>query len=365
MKMNNYVNRPLTFWETYNDIKQYSCHIQGSTLDFRNTLAASNGGIISYTNVKVVALFNNELLNKYLSVLDAIYNEKLKNSLVSYYLYNGNLDTIVTYYKNVKQNVVEFSIFTKDLELIEPFIKILKENAWKPFYKLTKITGFNNDKRPTREDVDFNSATANIGLDCFYPFIEKGVDSFINDFMNSKQNILVLLGLPGTGKSSFIRHFLKEPNKVNLITNSHVLEDPSLPKTFRDDGTATNMEGNKINQVTIYEDADTFILPRDNGNKQLSALLNHVEGIVPTSEKFIITANITNTDKIDAALLRPGRCYKVLFFDKLTPEQANIARVAIGKTFVENLRDRLTLSEALNYEFIEELVVHKKAHIGF
>lgn len=363
--MNNYVDRPLTFWETYNDIKQYSCHIQGTVLDFRNTLAASNGGILSYTNVKVIAAFNNDLLNKYLGVLDAIYSEKLKTWLVSYYLRDGNLDTIVTYYKNIKENVVEFSIFTKDLDLIEPFITILKENAWKPLYKLTKITGFTNEKRPTRVDIEFDSTVANIGLDSFYPFISGGVDNFINDFMKSKQNILVLLGLPGTGKSSFIRHFLKEPNKVNLITNSHVLEDPSLPRTFRDDSTATNVDGDKINQVTIYEDADTFILPRDSGNKQLSALLNHVEGIVPTSEKFIISANITNTDRIDSALLRPGRCYKVLFFEKLTPAQANTARESISKISIENLKDRLTLGEALNYEFIEELDVHKKTHIGF
>lgn len=363
--MNNYVDRSLTFWETYNNLAYLYCSKKAYLVYFRNALAISNGGILTFTKIKITVNYSEELRDKYLNVLNNIYTEKNLDQPISFYLQDGKLETIVTYEATSNKDVRDFVIHTKNLELIQEFIKILKENVWSPPYKLSKITGFNDRNYPVETDVEFDVKVSNIGLDSFYPFLEDGVESFIDGFMNSKQNLILLLGLPGTGKSSFIRHFLKNPNMVNLITSSHVLDSPFLPKTFRDNNKEVDEDGNKVNHVTIYEDADTFILPREGGNKQLSALLNHIEGIVPSNEKFIITANITNTDKIDQALLRPGRCYKVLFFDKLTPEQTKYARKSIGKEAIDNLKDRLTLTEALNYESIEELAIHKKAHIGF
>ena len=59
--------------------------------------------------------------------------------------------------------------------------------------------------------------------DCFYPYIPEGVDQFYDDYDNSESPILILLGPPGTGKTSLIRNYMYKRNKKVLISYDHRL----------------------------------------------------------------------------------------------------------------------------------------------
>ena len=51
----------------------------------------------------------------------------------------------------------------------------------------------------------------------------------------------------------------------------------------------------------------------------MASLLNHINGVVSNSRtKFIFSTNLDSIDSIDSALLRPGRCFDILPFRKLS-----------------------------------------------
>lgn len=71
--------------------------------------------------------------------------------------------------------------------------------------------------------------------DSMYPNITIGVDNYINDFLNSKSSILVLLGNPGTGKcfgrDTMIRMYDGSVKAVqNIVDGEYVMGDDSTPR---------------------------------------------------------------------------------------------------------------------------------------
>ena len=181
--------------------------------------------------------------------------------------------------------------------------------------------------------------------------------------MESKASVLFLIGPPGTGKSSLLRSMLFKMNrKYNFtITNQNALDHPQLIPW---------MKTQDRDAIFAIEDADEFTEKRENGNPQMSALLNMADGIVQTNAKIIISTNLASIKDVDGALLRPGRAFKVIKFDFLTHEEANEARKAIGLDEIDFEKDNmseLTLSESLNYENFRDLeeVTYKFGSAGF
>jgi len=151
-------------------------------------------------------------------------------------------------------------------------------------------------------------------VDSSYPFIEEGVDQFVTDFLQSSENILLLIGAPGTGKSNFIKHIIARSKSNALITY-----DPEVMK--KDVIFATFIEGDYGS--LIMEDADAFLGARSEGNQMMAKFLNVGDGIVSMrGKKLIFSTNLEKLDDIDPALLRPGRCFAVVQFRKMTFSEA-------------------------------------------
>lgn len=161
-----------------------------------------------------------------------------------------------------------------------------------------------------------------------YPFVSNDLNAWVDKFLASDSNILILNGPMGTGKSSLIAHIINR-GKMSAMT---AFDD----KVMKNDSLYTNFISWSQN-LLVLEDADLLLLGRvDKDNDTMSKLLNVSEGIIDTrGKKIIFTANLGNTKDIDPALLRPGRCYDIVEFRELTKAEANVARAKLGKRLFE------------------------------
>jgi SpoVK/Ycf46/Vps4 family AAA+-type ATPase len=191
-----------------------------------------------------------------------------------------------------------------------------------------------------------------------YPsLLQKGISltDYYEAFANSDAKILLLMGQRGTGKTSFLRGLLHH-NKWNpIISYDEALlsNDQMLIKFLLSES-----------NCFIIEDADTFIYKREQGNNVIHKFLNLGDGLITKSDKkLILTTNITSTDEIDSALIRPGRCFDVLHFDTLTPEQAKTLIDTTGMNVPLPDRD-VTIAELFNQQPIFSGNTLKK-RVGF
>ena len=150
----------------------------------------------------------------------------------------------------------------------------------------------------------------NLPVTEMYPSLSNNtLEEYYDRYIMSSASILVLIGPPGTGKTSFLRGLLHHTNSSATVSyDPTILEHDSIFANF--------MSGNT--KFMILEDSDSFLTSRAKGNTVMHKFLNVGDGLVSTRHKKIIfTTNLPSTRDIDPALIRPGRCFDVLHFDKL------------------------------------------------
>lgn len=148
-----------------------------------------------------------------------------------------------------------------------------------------------------------------------YPFLKgESLADYYDRFMHSSASILLLIGPPGTGKTTFIRGLLQHAEISAIVTyDTAILSKDYLFAQF--------IEGNR--NVLIVEDADNFLGARTDGNDFMHKFLNVGDGLVTTkNKKMIFSTNLPSVKDIDPALIRPGRCFDILNFETLTQDQA-------------------------------------------
>lgn len=196
-------------------------------------------------------------------------------------------------------------------------------------------------------------ASKNWGVkDVFYPSIKGTVDNFYEDYNQSASPILVILGPPGMGKTSFIRNYIYKYQKDALITYDQALMETDEFFLYFLSNT---------HDVLLLEDFDIFLKSReDDDNKIMNKFLNLSSGIVDISDKkIIVTANL-DKQAIDSALVRPGRCFEVLEFDRYTERQAEAIIKEEGLTFSGD-HDNVTLAEL----FSNKRRIEDRRSVGF
>ena len=149
-----------------------------------------------------------------------------------------------------------------------------------------------------------------------YPFLNgESLGDYYDRYMESSANILLLIGPPGTGKTTFIRGLLAHRNCSAIVTyDAGILEkDAFFAKFIEDDA-----------EVMVLEDSDAFLKSRSDGNTMMHRFLNVGDGLVTTKgKKMIFSTNLPSIRDIDSALIRPGRCFDIVTFDALNLEQAH------------------------------------------
>lgn len=158
----------------------------------------------------------------------------------------------------------------------------------------------------------------------FYPWINSSLQEYYEAFIKSRSQIMVAFGPPGTGKTSFIKDMICEMN-----LNAFISYDL---KVLTSDSTFVRYLTDSIFDAIIIEDADELLTSnRGEYNKVIAKILNISDGLIKLPQKkLIFTTNLPKVEDIDPAIIRPGRCFDVIEFRKLSREEAEVVAVKVG-----------------------------------
>lgn len=149
----------------------------------------------------------------------------------------------------------------------------------------------------------------------------------VKKLCNGNEKGLVLLhGMPGTGKSTYIRYLIHQLRKRVIFIPSRMAASMDAPAmmTFLID---------YKNSVLVIEDAEELIRSRESSNDSgVSTLLNLTDGVLGESLciQVICTFN-TRLANIDSALLRKGRLIQAYEFGALSLEKTHRLLLQLGE----------------------------------
>lgn len=227
--------------------------------------------------------------------------------------------------------------------------------------EITKISVSAGDVSTSEGRIDPNK----LGRNSFYPFLGEGVEgedvtmeSYIHDYLADSAPVLILIGAPGTGKSTFTRTLAHTSKlKTVICTDEGAVESGAVLSYV-----SKNSAG-----LLILEDVDNLLKSREAGNSFMSALLNESEGVCENEIKIVITTNLTNIDKVDSALIRQGRTFDIVDFRNLTRDEAKVVADEEGLDISTLDGDSIPLADVfgLKRPSYTRLARRKKVKFGF
>ncbi len=182
-----------------------------------------------------------------------------------------------------------------------------------------------------------------LDLGLFYEDDFKDVDTVIQKRLRQKNDkgIVLLHGLPGTGKTTYLRYLVGKVKKRVLFLSPSVAGNLMNPEFIE-------LLINNPNTVLIIEDAENIIMDRkQNSSSAVSNLLNISDGLLADflNVQLICTFNSSLT-AIDSALLRKGRLIARYEFGKLSKEKAQRLSEHLG--YDKTITGPMTIAEIAN-----------------
>lgn len=331
---------------------------------------------LGYEVINGTSYYKNNKFNS----LDKEYSDGKNNYYSEMILKNNNslIELQIKYSSSAittrkKKGKMKDILYVEDIVIWTDVSKEMEQYSHDLFKKLEKYK------------IEFNTGNSiNIiiqtseGLDCtplVLPEIKLDVElNYGKDFLktydiiknalntdNTKSGIILLHGVPGSGKSKLIQHLISITEKTVLYIPPHLvttLADPNFITFLMD----------YEDCVLVIEDAENAIQSRNGeySSPAVSNLLNMSDGILGSALKLKIIATF-NSDKndIDEALLRPGRLIAEHCFEKLGAIEATKLFKHLGKDIIAE--HDMTLAEIYNYD-IEKPVNQskpKRNKIGF
>ena len=308
-----------------------------------------------------------------------VYNKPVKDGMDTVMqVFEGDNTLVIIKYKGTSKNSLGgFNHFDQEEEEVSPdyaLITIYHSNTdllssinkkIKKYVQDSKIKSKISLVTTTRAGlgtVEQNIKPTNIDIPLNYGegFV-KIHEKIVSRLNEEKGKGLVLLhGVPGTGKTNYIRHLCGQLNKEIIFIPPFMADSIASPDfiTFLLEHT---------NSILVIEDAEKVVLDRDgdgSSRQGVSNLLNITDGLLSDclSIQIIATFN-TSRDRIDKALLRKGRLIAEWKFDALSVEDSNKLLKSIGR---EDVSDKpLTLTEIYNMDEEVNVVQEDRRTIGF
>jgi chaperone BCS1 len=213
---------------------------------------------------------------------------------------------------------------------------------------------------------------------CVKDSIIKSIESFQNsaeryhNFGRAHKLCYLLTGVAGSGKSSLIKAIAKRYNRpLFVITFSKRMDDDDLNDVF------SNITSGSI---ILLEDIDAFFIDRETKdiNVSFSAFINILDGALSPSNNTLMFMTANNPERMDSAMIRPGRVDKIIRFELPKRPEIKDAFMAMTTdpdvskfdTFYDFIRsNQLCMAAIVDYLFrypdeyldhIDEIINHNK-----
>ena len=182
-----------------------------------------------------------------------------------------------------------------------------------------------------------------LDIDLYYNNDFKAVDETIKGRLakDNDKGIILLHGLPGTGKTTYLRYLIASIRKKVLFVSPAIAGNLMNPEFI-------DLLINNPNAVLVIEDAENILMDRKyNNSSGVSNLLNISDGLLSDclNVQIICTFN-SALNLIDNALLRKGRLIAKYEFGKLDVQKAKKLGQSLGLT--QTIDRPMTLAEITN-----------------
>ena len=200
-------------------------------------------------------------------------------------------------------------------------------------YSLSGGSLTENIKLHKKSEMDYISSS-------YYPYID--IDVMFEQFFTGDENILLLVGDPGIGKSklstSALKYAIDNPTKipydklevnpsletqyisVAFVKSTEVLANDTFWRTL-ERNTPDFCIIDDLDYMLTKRDAEVISVDDSIRNSFLNQFLSFTDGVEKFKTKFIITTN-QKYDDIDSALLRKGRLFDILELRHLKNDEA-------------------------------------------
>jgi len=197
-----------------------------------------------------------------------------------------------------------------------------------------------------------------LDLSLYYEDDFLAIDQLIYKRLNTKNDkgIVLLHGLPGSGKTTYLRNLIGRLRKRVLFLSPAVAENIMQPSFI-------DLLIDNPNTILIIEDAENILMDRKTtGNSSVSNLLNLSDGLLADclNVQLICTFN-SDLSQVDSALLRKGRLIAKYEFGKLSVEKAQSLSGKQGFNTV--IKQPMTIAEVMNQH--EPSFQQEEVRIGF
>jgi mitochondrial chaperone BCS1 len=261
--------------------------------------------------------------------------------------------------RNIKEEIIILTIGRSQKRILDIIADITPKPDKK---KLTKVMKWTDD-----HGWHFSFEQKSRQLDSVIlsdqnqSFLRKSLDRFKSDKTWYEEHGIpyrmgiCLYGPPGTGKTSLVKAIAAEEEKDLYLLNLNSMNDLTLQNA---------MDQLDHNAIVLIEDIDAYFFThkRDENNKDnlsgktLSGLLNAIDG-VSNSKGRILVITTNHIEKLDPALLRPGRIDLSLELGYMTDETA---RKALRKFFPAEEVNHISIKPRLTPAEFQNLVCQYK-----
>ncbi|QHI37997.1 hypothetical protein IMCC3317_33800 [Kordia antarctica] len=301
-----------------------------------------------------------EVIFKHWSTEDAKDADFTKDFPFQYLLKSTSEELIIWVSLENDELTVDFLYDNSDLELEKWVIATNHKLRTKfglnrtPVFKVlsrNKSNFYTKDVRTENFECDIQS---------MYNDDFKQVNDIIEESLAiEKAGLILLHGIPGTGKTSYIKSLISKHDKKSFIFIQNEFVNELLHPDF------ISFLLKNQNAVLIIEDAEKVLTSREQQNESsvVSTILQLTDGLFSDylNIKIICTFN-TSINKIDSALLRKGRMIAYYEFKALVKQKAN----ELLKTLNDDstATTDMTLAAIFNYQN-KNFNQTEKTKIGF